>query len=296
MSVTVFTLFDPSYERGAAALLNSLIGIGFSGRFVAFHRGATPTWLVGGTTSGACQVQHVRIEDPRHFAWQKAAVAMDLLRANPDHRVVYVDPDVLMIGSWTFLERWLSLGHVALVEEVINFRMTERHPLRQMWAEWLRDRDLPVQRLDLPYVNSGFFAVGVEHLPLLENWALVLELANLDGHGVNVARRRDQLFATWDQDALNIALMMDSSSTSILGPEGMGFMPGGYTMLHAVGRAKPWDRAHVREALAGRRPRRVDQEYVRLCSGPFVATTRFERLRQFWSVRTASAIGRLLSR
>ena len=41
---------------------------------------------------------------------------------------------------------------------------------------------------------------------------------------------------------------------SIMGSEGMDFRPGGWTMSHALGMEKPWQKKFIRAAFGGRPP------------------------------------------
>ena len=89
---------------------------------------------------------------------------------------------------------------------------------------------------------------------------------------------------TWtahQQDALNAVLDCTSEKLSVLGPEGMDFVTGGYVMSHALGSPKPWKKRYLLSALLGKPPSRADKEYwqhldgeMRLMSRPRLAMAR----------------------
>jgi hypothetical protein len=271
--LSVFTLAEPHYYTGVATLLNSLVSAGFGSQFTLYHRGPLPDWWVGAQASlmehSQIELRAESVEDEGHLAVLKPKIAMLELERNPHiGKLVYLDPDIVVIGEWTFFETWATFG-VAVVEDVVHFRMTERHPLRLRWNHWAESRDIPVVRAELPYFNSGFFSVGRESQQFLLQWMALLDLAQSEGHDpIALTRTRTNLFSTWDQDLMNIALSTCEVPVSYIGPEGMGFLGSGYTMLHGVGNPKPWARPHVRMACRGVPPRQVDSAFVRALMGP----------------------------
>jgi hypothetical protein len=52
---------------------------------------------------------------------------------------------------------------------------------------------------------------------------------------------------------------------SEIGPEGMDFIPGGFTMSHAFGQPKPWRKQFVRSALKGQGPSLADKGVLGKC-------------------------------
>jgi nitrogen regulatory protein PII-like uncharacterized protein len=270
--VRVFTLAEPHYYEGVAALINSLVAVGFTSQFVLYHKGPAPSWWEDAAQLLAeLEVELVarQLDDTQHPAVLKPIVAMRALdQATPDDVWVYLDPDIVVHGDWSFFEEWTGFG-VALVEEVVHFRMTDRHPLRQRWCSWAEGKGLKVVRSNLPYFNSGFFSVSIASKQFLRCWSDVIRLAAEDGYDArNVNRSRTQLFSTWDQDSMNVALSICDVDLSFIGPEGMGFLGSGYTMHHGVGTPKPWARKHVRLALRGIPPREVDLAFYRATKRP----------------------------
>ena len=55
--------------------------------------------------------------------------------------------------------------------------------------------------------------------------------------------------------------MTAEHSLSTIGPEGMDFVPGGFTMSHGVGTPKPWRKPMILSALDGRGPNAADHGY-----------------------------------
>ena len=68
-------------------------------------------------------------------------------------------------------------------------------------------------------------------------------------------------FFSIDQDALNVTAMCAKSPISEIGPEGMDFIHGGWTMSHAVGVPKPWRKKFIWSALKGYSPSLADSAY-----------------------------------
>ena len=101
-------------------------------------------------------------------------------------------------------------------------------------------------------------------------------------------------FDTPDQDALNVAAMYTRQPLSTLGRAGMDFIPGGWTMAHAIGRPKPWEKNLVWQALRGRRPSSADRQYYSNIAAPIALYSRFGIARRRAGLLIAAALGRYL--
>ena len=103
---------------------------------------------------------------------------------------------------------------------------------------------------------------------------------------------RANTFYSTDQDALNMAAMFADVPLSTIGPEGMGFIPGGFTMYHTVGSPKPWRKSFLKSALAGVPPWNGDKHFLECADGPIHPFTRSELKTLRRSARLGAMIGR----
>ncbi|MCH6257383.1 hypothetical protein MLD52_12555 [Puniceicoccaceae bacterium K14] len=291
---TVFTLFEKLYHHGVAALLNSLAEQGFEGRFIGYYRGSLPEWAFEvNQFPKKIEVIFKPLDSESHFAYLKPKIAKALISEFPDtDSFFYFDPDIVIIGPWEFFERWSRCGF-ALVEEIVNCPMVDNHPIRIEWCDWLKKHQINCSCSRNHYYNSGFFGYGRNHEAFFDLWSKIINLSSSDSsrNGV-VDRRRHNLFSTWDQDALNVALMACEIDVAQIGPEGMGFIEGGYTMLHATGSRKPWTVSFFKEAIRGYPPKRVEREFIKYSLGPIQSFQRFTLTRKIYSLRIAQMIGR----
>ena len=114
----------------------------------------------------------------------------------------------------------------------------------------------------------------------------------------------DQLgFGNWpyafynaDQDVLNAALMACEVDVSLVGKEGMDFIPGGYIMSHAIGKAKPWRKQMLKSALGGQPPTLADKSFWENVETPIQLWPSGSLLFRKLDLTVASALGRLLRR
>jgi hypothetical protein len=148
------------------------------------------------------------------------------------------------------------------------------------------------------YVNSGFVGVSRAHRETLLCWSVLID-AFLKHQGpmtdaVKFAEREDPFVG--DQDMLNAALMATSAPLSIVGQEGMDFIPAGYVMSHAIDSAKPWQKNFIQQVLAGHPPGAADKTFWKFADYPIrlFGPSRIALSRS--AVRIASAIGRFYRR
>ena len=307
--IDVCTIFEKHLHYGAGALINSLYSGGFRGDIWAGFRGNPPPWVLqSGWRPGEAEEPYepasgirlhlIPLETDRHLGnykpiWMKTA--MERMNGDVDG-VAYFDPDVLVNCSWAFVEEWCQHG-IAVCEDV-NYHMGVTHPVRLKWRAILEQHGIAEVRDLSGYINSGFIGICRERSPLLRVWEEVIDIiaatvGNLDG-----LKRNDRTHWYWamDQDALNMALMAVAFPISVVGPDGMGFAPGGSFFSHAVGNPKPWTKAYLRSALKGLPPTRAERGYwrnaaapIRLYSSKALALNRIK-------VATAAAIGRVIKR
>jgi hypothetical protein len=107
---------------------------------------------------------------------------------------------------------------------------------------------------------------------------------------------REDIFYACDQDTLNLAAVYAEERLSHIGPECMGFVPGGFTLYHSVGTPKPWRKAFVPSALQGNPPSNSEKHFLACAGGPIRVYTSGQ-LRQLsrWTA-LAGLIGRFYRR
>lgn len=303
----VCTLFEGHYHLGLAALVNSMIKSGFSGLLWAGYRGALPPWTAQLTAIGpefyalpnGARLKFERLESGVHFANYKPDWMLQLIATGVATRLLwYFDPDITVRCSWKFYERWAGFG-VSICSDITNGSMPPRHPLRCIWSELAEEAGwgtpvVPQTR----YFNSGFLGLPVELVSFLERWRKAISLAGNYGTSLNSfmpGSREDAFYAT-DQDALNLTAMYATEPISAIGPEGMGFVPGGFTMYHSVGSPKPWRKPFLRSALNAVPPSNGDKHFLANVDGPIhpYSPAELKRMRQVAAL--ASVIGRFYRR
>lgn len=277
----ICTLFEGTYGIGAAALINSLVAAGFTGKGYVGVRGALPAWAVdvqknGGWigSEGTFCLSFITIDTDWHLTNYKPAFMMHILEALEADAggIIYFDPDITIRCKWDFFQQWLECGMMFC--EDVSSPMHTTHPRRIIWRRLFPDLLKDAPATSDSYVNAGFVGVRRQDLKFLQTWLSVIEQAapftgGPDRWYGNSSHEPFSPFAAYDQDALNIALMANTAPVSIVGREGMDFQPGGYTMSHAIGPTKPWIGGFCKRALVGRAPSVADRWFVKYVSaGP----------------------------
>jgi hypothetical protein len=298
----ICTLYEGDYHIGLAVLVNSIVQAGFRGLFWVGYRGSLPPWLSGlerGADGlylvGEAQLGFELIESARHFSQLKPDFMMQLFDQGIARKFLwYFDPDITVRCGWEFYQRWIRFG-VCLCQENNMGTMPSNHPLRCEWAEIARAAGWgePVRQQER-YFNSGFVGLHIDHRPFLETWSKAAILANSAGvnHDSFLNDSRAQTFYTVDQDTMNMATMYSPEPLSTVGPEGMGWVTGGFTMYHSVGKFKPWRKKFFRASLTGDPPSNADKHFL-ACAGSPLKPFSDRRLR---SMRRAALIGSLVGR
>jgi hypothetical protein len=309
MNSAVCTLFEGNYHYGLGALANSLYAQGFRGVIFAGYRGALPPWAGATVRDGVTEcspaegltLRFIPLTTKAHLTNFKPDFMLSLWR---DHcpqaeSLFYFDPDITVIGRWTFFEAWVQDG-VALCADV-NPAMPPQHPLRNAWKQFYQPRGIGMRReLDL-YFNGGFIGVHEQHQEFLRCWQKLQELMTPEIGGLQNVNIQDRtyLFHKTDQDALNVAAMASESPISPMGQDGMDLQPGGggYVMSHAVGGQKPWKKPFLRTLFRrGWAPSRADRMYFRHVESPIrlYPAPALARARLF--LLTACFLGRFLNK
>ena len=296
MRTDICTLFEGDYHHGLAALINSLVTSGYQGRIWCGYRGPLPDWSAKFFNVGTnIQLHFIEILPGWHLTHCKPKFMLDLLESEPNiSTLFYFDPDIFVHCKWGFFEQWASEG-IALCGD-INYIMPTTHPVRMIWKRWLHAHDLPLVRDFDYYFNGGFLSVSREQSGFLSKWHTIIQRMETDGIELSNFGNggRDKPFAKTDQDALNMAVMVTSEALSMMGPEGMDFAEGGFTMAHAAGATKPWKKSFALEAVGGRRPTRADREYIKSAAGPVTTFSSLAFAIKKMSLALGIAIGRFI--
>lgn len=302
----ICTLFEGDYHLGAAVLLNSIVRRGFRGLFWLGHRGSLPSWAAqlerteqGLYRVGEALLAFEAIGNPSHFTQFKPEFMRSLIdRGIATRHLWYFDPDITVRCEWEFFERWIQFG-VCLCQDITMGTMPSNHPIRCEWMEaakeigWLEPASTQER-----YYNGGFVALSVDRREFLDTWLAAMKLANsagVDPHKLQDGTRANTFYST-DQDALNMAAMYSRSPLSAIGPEGMGFIRGGFTMYHTVGGKKPWRKKFLRAALGGDPPWSGDKHFLECADGPIhpYSAAQLKSLRR--NANFGSLIGRFYRR
>lgn len=292
-SSVICTLYEGNYHAGLGALVNSLYARGFRGDFYAGFRDELAPWSKArlrqhGTgwlyeVGDGCRLHFLPVRPPQHFNNYKPDFVLSLMEEHcPEaENFFFFDPDIIVRADWDFFERWVSRG-IALCEDVNDY-LPRYHPVRQAWKEYLEKAGLQVQQEPEKFYNAGFFGLRREHKSFLDRWKQLFTCRAGDGADLSnfVLFDFEYPYMSTDQDLMNVALTLVAHPITAVGPEGMGFRPGGYLMSHSAGDIKSWRKHFVWEALKGRAPTAADKEFIqhtrtpiKIWSGPQLAVKR----------------------
>lgn len=311
MNSSICTLFEKHFHHGIAGLTNSLYKNGFRGQVYVGYRGALPEWCSkailnpeleweGATTLHVyddLKVHFLPVNTTFHLTNYKPDFMIRLFNgpAKNTTSLSYFDPDIVIKCKWEFFEKWMTHG-VALVHEIIATDMPPTHPIRRMWAEVISKAGFSITKQLYSYINGGYCGVHKDYQEYLLVWKKIMDVGiehfNLAPDKFMPTDRTDPFFAT-DQDAMNIAAMCCQSPISELGPEGMDFIHGGWTMSHAVGSPKPWKKKFILAALRGHSPTLPESAYWKCVDGPIQSFAPSVIKRKRLSLKIASMIGRI---
>ncbi|GAB2580973.1 hypothetical protein [Spirosoma areae] len=276
----VCTLFEGHYHYGVAALVNSLYQQGFRGDIYAGYRGELPNWIKNAKANKSLnwpdattailaedlQLHFLPVVNDYHFTNYKPNFILNVWNgpAKDAEGIFYFDPDIINKCSWSFYERWITYG-VAIVREIVWNDMPPSHPKRQQWAEVAKSGNLFIKNDLNSYLNAGFIGVNKSQVSFLNMWVNLMDLAvenfGYDKSSFAQSIYNNDLFTVGDQDLLNLTAMCTDQPISEMGPEGMDFTYGGWTMSHATGSPKPWKKKFINSFLKGIPPSKADKLY-----------------------------------
>lgn len=271
----VCTISKGDFHYGLGALANSLYRRGFRGVVWAGIGNETPPWAKPLRESDGysefavgegCVIRFV--EDKTTFdqvVFNKPAFMLDVWeRHQPGAEAMFFfDSDIVVTKDWGYFEAWVSHG-IALCEDMMS--MPSTHPIRLEMVEFAKEKGHECARIHDHYLNSGFVGIRKEHIGFLRLWQDFYEDRVRSGsmrHTMRAKHSEARLAEMMDQDCLNVAAMATTHPLSIIGPEGMDFVPSCFAyyeaaMSHAVLQPKPWRKNIVLESLNSRAPSRTD--------------------------------------
>lgn len=312
MKSVVCTLFEGNYHHGVAALCNSLFNNNFRGDIFVGYRKELPHWANSAYENPSLEwengktlkiaedfkVHFLPVVTDWHLANYKPEFMLKLFSSSAKNAgsLFYFDPDIVVKCNWVFYEKWANAG-VALVHEIIANDCPPSHPRRAIWKEAIDKIEMKIERDVHSYINSGFCGVKKSNIEFLETWSKVLQCF-VDSFGFSITHFDFQKFNHWDiyfagdQDAFNISAMCSKSPISEMGPEAMDFIHGGFTMSHAVGGPKPWEKSFILSALKGIPPSLPDKSFWKYAGTPLLTNSSGKIKIKHLSIKVASFIGR----
>lgn len=305
MKSDVCTLFEGDYHYGVGALANSLYKHGYRGVIWAGYRGSLPPWAKQIErcdkyseyhVAEGCVIRFVRLSTSIHFANYKPNFMLDLWTnyCLDTEAFFYFDPDIVIKTRWSFYEEWVSRG-VALCEDMVYARMSSDHPIRLSWVDFAQSKGYDCHRRLDRYFNSGFIGVRKDLQSVLSVWQDLTEQLPSIGVDLNtfMPGDRSHSFYAVDQDTLNLSAMVTQHPLSTIGPEGMDFSGGGFTMSHAFG-VKPWRKQFARSAISGFAPTLPDKQFLANTRTPINLYSPARRAQMQINVRSGAALGRFI--
>jgi hypothetical protein len=243
-------------------------------------------------------INFVHLSTDTHLTLYKPQFLLQLAEHfAPDARsFVYIDPDIVLLQSWSFLEQWLTFG-VALCEDIEPLHQTD--PMRLLWRRYYKKWGVEYARSIDTCVNAGFIGVPRAQMDFIRLWHRLL-ISVLEETGTPedplATKGRFRLFSKTDQDALNMALECCDEPYTLAGLYGMGFDGGQALMAHAIGRKKPWEGRHLLDAIRGSAPTRATKAYFHYVSEPIRLYSPLQLRARRWELLASTALGRLIRR
>jgi hypothetical protein len=90
--------------------------------------------------------------------------------------------------------------------------------------------------------------------------------------------------------------MSSTCRLSTIGPEGMGFVAGGFTMQHAVGSPKPWRFSLIKSLVDAAPPSNAVKAYWKHVEAPIFLYGKFTLWKRRLGLTIAAFVGRFYSR
>lgn len=260
--IVAFTLCEPSYAVGAAALLNSLVAAGFRGTFIVGVKGEPTGWLKSPSQARLPAGVRLRVEaapGDRHLTHGKARFAQRIFdELEPACAgVTYFDPDVVVKATWSRIAEQVQSACSVCADE--NAPPWEGKV--DAWSQFAASCTGVTTKMEGACCNGGFVGVMRGHRAMVDLWEKLLLACIAQGFDATSFvwnGQRTLPFFFVDQDMLNLAIRLAGVPAWIGGPETMDFAPGGNFLSHAISTPKPWDRWYLPRVLAGRKVRRCD--------------------------------------
>jgi hypothetical protein len=294
-----YTLCEPNYIVGAAALFNSLVAGGFQGTFIVGLKGEPSGWLAPLPTDlpAGVRVRVVPAPQDRHLTHGKALFGRRILdELEPTCAgVVYFDPDVVAKASWREIVQRVTATCSVCADENAPPWAEKLEP----WSRFARECTGRDTAMEGPCCNGGFVGVARAHRAVLDLWEELLLTCirrGFDPRAFVWEGDRPLPFFFVDQDMLNLAIRLAGVPVWIGGPETMDFAAGGHWVSHAISTPKPWDRWYLPRALAGRTIRRCDLAFWQHVATPIPAVPALARWLHGLDLALARAISRRTER
>jgi hypothetical protein len=305
--IVVCALWEKDFHKGVGTLINSLVRVGYRGSVWVGYRGELPSWSIGGTTQSECytiaagscvNVVFVKLETDIHFTQYKSVWMMRVMTVFAPYAkgIYYFDPDILVLASWSFFERWIQFGIAACEDGSYPFNPT--HPLIREWQQYAAKLGYPLWNFPGASLNGGLVGVSRELLPFLDLWQKLLEGIHRDfstGTHLKLQSRTEMFYAT-DQDALTLTACVSAYPISWVGPDGMAFERGEWLTIHAYS-PKPWRRRVIRDLIVeGHVPDSALRLYWSLAGGPLEIESLARIKLHRWLIPVAALLGRFYRR
>ncbi|HEX2853333.1 MAG TPA: hypothetical protein VHO24_08850 [Opitutaceae bacterium] len=292
--IVAFTLCEPAYLVGAAALFNSLIASGFQGTFIVGLKGGPGGWLLtlpAGVPAGV-NVRVIAAPGDRHLTHGKALFARRILdELEPACTgIAYFDPDVVVKAKWSDITARILTTACVCADENAPPWLGQEAP----WSRFAAEQTGLSTAMDGACCNGGFVGALRAHRAVLDLWEkLILACVQrgFDPREFTWNGERALPFFFVDQDMLNLAIRLAGAPVWIGGPETMDFRPGGNWLSHAISTPKPWGRWYLPRVLAGRTVRQCDVAFWENAAKPIPAVPAVSR----WFHRLDLALARSLS-
>jgi hypothetical protein len=305
--VTACTLWEKDHHKGVATLVNSMARAGYRGRVWAGYRGELPSWAAGGTTNGnvytfpageGIEVCFVEIETGLHFAQYKPTLLRRVLEEFELEAtgVFYFDPDMFVVGEWSFFERWLEFGIAA--SEDVAYPFNPQHPLARGWREYAMKIGYTHWNDINAYFNSGLVGVSREMRSFLTLWDEVLNAIRRDFGAIKgmATHARTDLFYRPGQDGFTLATYLTPHPVSWVSIDGMAFGRGEWITVHAY-LHKPWRRRILRDLIVdGNKPDRGARLYWELAGSPIQVESPARIRMHAWLIPLAAFLSRFYQR
>jgi len=211
----------------------------------------------------------------------------------------YFDPDITIKCNWDFFESWITMG-VCLVNEIVWNDMPDIHPKRMMWRKVAKKAGCPILNNLSSNINAGFIGVSKENMVFLKILKNLIDVSkehfSFNAELFFQSNNDYGMFKVGDQDLLNLTAMCSSAPLSIVGPEGMDFIGGGWIMSHAVGSPKPWNKNFLLSSLNGIKPSLAEKEFWKNCNYPIKTKSNFKINIKKLAIKSSSFIGRFYSK